>query len=304
MILPDFQYLEPQSLEQACVLLGRYGPEAQLLAGGTDLLVKMKSGLLKPSYLVSLKHVDELKGIRQQPGVGVVIGARTTHNELVSSPVLASRFRSVCSAAASMAGYQIRNAGTLGGNLVNAVPSADLPPILIALGAKVRLAGPVRTPANANTASAGSPVGERTLELEEFFVGPGKTVLLPGEILAAVIIPEQATTGSNYQKFGLRQAEALAVAGVASAVTMEGDIMQEVRIALGAVAPTPMRARQAEALLRGQKVSEKLIAMASGFAAVVSRPISDIRGSAEYRRHLVEVLTRDSIRAAIERGHS
>jgi carbon-monoxide dehydrogenase medium subunit len=303
MILPEFQYLVPQSLEEACVMLGRYGPQAQLLAGGTDLLVKMKSGLLKPSYLISLKCVDELKGIRQQPGVGVVIGARTTHNELVSSPILASRFRSVCAAAATMAGYQIRNAGTLGGNLVNAVPSADLPPILIALQAKVRLAGHGPTPGNATTAFPGGPV-ERTLELEEFFVGPGKTVLQPGEILAAVIIPEQATSGSNYQKFGLRQAEALAVVGVASAVTMEGDIMQEVRIALGAVAPTPMRARQAEALLRGQKVSEKLIAMAGGFAAVVARPISDIRGSAEYRRHLVEVLTRDSLRAAIEKGHS
>jgi len=289
MILPKFQYLAPKSLEEACVLLGRYGPEAQVLAGGTDLLVKMKTGLQKPAYLVSLKQVAELKGIRHEPRVGVVIGARTTHNELVTSPVLAERFRSVCSAAATMAGYQIRNTGTVGGNLVNAVPSADLPPILIALSAKVRLV---------------NPTGERLLELEEFFAGPGKTALQPGEILASVIIPEQATTGSNYRKFGLRQAEALAVVGVASAVTMQGDVMQDVRIALGAVAPTPMRARQAETLLRGQKVNEKLIAMVSGFAAAVARPINDIRGSAEYRRHLVEVLTRDSIHAAIEKGHS
>ena len=219
----------------------------------------------------------------------MVIGARTTHNELVSSPLLAASFRSLCSAAASMAGYQIRNTGTVGGNLVNAVPSADLPPILIALRAKLRLV---------------SGGGERTLELEEFFVGPGKTVLQAGEILAQIIIPEQATTGSNYQKFGLRQAEALAVVGVASAVEMEGDIIKEARIALGAVAPTPMRARQAETLLRGQKVNEKLIAMVGGFAAAVARPISDLRGSAEYRRHLVEILTRDSLHAAIERGHS
>jgi carbon-monoxide dehydrogenase medium subunit len=289
MVLPEFQYLVPQSLKEACLLLGRHGAAAQVLAGGTDLLVKMKSGLLKPAYIVSLKQVDELKGIRNQPGVGVVIGARTTHNELVSSPVLAARFRSVCSAAASMAGYQIRNTGTVGGNLVNAVPSADLPPILIALGAKIRLV---------------NSSGDRTLELEEFFVGPGKTVLQAGEILAEIIIPEQATTGSNYQKFGLRQAEALAVVGVASAVEMEGGIIKEARIALGAVAPTPMRARQAEALLRGQKVNEKLIAMVSGFAAAVARPISDIRSSAEYRRHLVEILTRDSLHAAIEKGHS
>jgi carbon-monoxide dehydrogenase medium subunit len=289
MILPEFQYFAPESLEEACLLLGRYGPQAQVLAGGTDLLVKMKSGLLKPSCLVSLKRIGELKGIRHQPGAGVVIGARTTHNELVSSPVLAARFPAIGAAAASMAGYQIRNTGTVGGNLVNAVPSADLPPILIALGAKVRLVG---------------DKGERTLELEDFFVAPGKTVLQPGEILASLLIPEQATTGSNYLKFGLRQAEALAVVGVATAVTMEGERLREVRIALGAVAPTPLRARQAEEILRGHKIDERLIARAGQLAAAASRPISDMRGSAEYRRHLVEVLTCDSLQKAIEKGHS
>lgn len=288
MVLPEFQYLVPESLQEACTLLDQHGPGAMVLAGGSDLLVYMKSGLVKPSCLVSLRRLADLKGVRYQPGVGVVIGARTTLNELVANPVLKERYSSVCCAAASMAGDQTRNIGTLGGNLVNAVPSADLPPILIALNAQVRIVG---------------SAGERMVALEKFFLGPRKTVLSPGEILAQVIIPDQATTGSHYIKFGLRQAEALAVVGVASAVTMDGDTVREVRIALGAVAPTPLRARQAEDTLRGQKASHELIERAGKLAAAASRPISDIRGSAEYRRHLVEVLTCDSIKIAIEKGH-
>jgi len=288
MIVPEFQYLVPETLERAVALLAQYGNEAKVLAGGTDLIVKMKSGLMKPAYLVSLKRLPQLKGVRYQPGVGVIIGARTTHNDLLASAVLREKFPSVCSSAGSMAGHQIRNVGTVGGNLVNAVPSADLPPILIALSGKVRIVG---------------AAGERLVPLEDFFTGPGQTVLAPGEILAEVVLPEQVTTGSNYLKFGLRKAEALAVVGVASAVTMERDTIKDVRIALGAVAPTPLRAREAENALRGQKPSAELLARAGKLAAAVARPISDIRGSAEYRRHLVEVLTRDSVEAAIEKGH-
>ena len=127
MVLPEFQYLVPESLQEACTLLGQHGPGAMVLAGGSDLLVKMKSGRVKPSCLVSLRRLAELKGIRYQPGVGVVMGARATLNELLASPVLRERYASVCSAAGIMAGYQTRSTGTLGGNLVNAVPSADLP---------------------------------------------------------------------------------------------------------------------------------------------------------------------------------
>jgi len=289
MLVPEFQYLVPETLAEACALLGQYGEKAKVLAGGSDLIVKMKFGLLKPSYLLSLKKLGELKGVRQEPGVGVIIGARTTHNELVASPVLSFLYPSVNAAAASMAGYQIRNVGTIGGNLVNAVPSADRPPILLALDTQVRLV---------------SAAGERRLPLEEFFVGPGKTVLKAGEMLAELIIPEQATTGSNYIKFGLRKAEALAVVGVASAVTMADGTIKEARIALGAVAPVPMRARIAEDALRGQRPTPELLEKAGELAAGAAQPITDIRGSAEYRRHLVAVLTRESLQAAIEKGHS
>ncbi len=288
-MLPEFQYLVPDTLQEACAMLGQIGSQAMVLSGGTDLLVKMRAGLLKPSCLVSLKKLEELRGITRRPGVGIVVGARTTQNELAASPLLREKYPSICSAAATMAGYQIRNVGTLGGNLVNAVPSADLPPILIALQAQVRIAG---------------SASQRVVALENFFLGSGKTVLQPGEILVEVVIPDQPTSGSNYIKFGLRRAEALAVVGVATSVAMGDGTATDVRIALGAVAPTPIRARQAEDVLRGQKPGPALIERAGKLAAAASRPISDIRGSADYRRHLVEVLTCDSLSRAIAEGHT
>ncbi len=288
MIIPEFEYVSPQSLQEACALLVQYGNSARVLAGGSDLLVKMKDGLMKPAYLVSLKNLDSLKEIRYEIDTGVIIGARVTHNEVMNNTILQEKYRSVCEAAHSMAADQIRNIGTIGGNLVNAVPSADLPPILIALDARARIVG---------------PSGERTIPLEGFFLGPGKTVLENGEILAEIIIPDQPTTGSNYIKFGLRRAGALAVAGVASSVTVSNGLCQDVRIVLGAVAPTPIRARQAENVLRGKKISQELIDEAGKVAAAESKPISDIRGSIEYRRNLVNVLTRRSLKSAIEKGH-
>jgi len=288
MIIPEFEYVSPQSVQEACALLVQYGDSARVLAGGSDLLVKMKDGLMKPAYLVSLKNLDSLKAIRYETGTGVIIGARATHNEVMNNRLLQEKYRSVCEAAHSMAADQIRNIGTVGGNLVNAVPSADLPPILIALDARARIVGSSR---------------ERTIALEDFFLGPGKTVLEKGEILAEIIIPDQPTTGSNYIKFGLRRAGALAVAGVASSVTVSDGTCRDVRVVLGAVAPTPMRARQAENVLRGKKISQELIDEAGRIAAAESKPISDIRGSIEYRRNLVNVLTRRSLKAAIEKGH-
>ena len=288
MIIPEFEYVSPQSLPEACALLAQYGESAKVLAGGSDLLVKMKDGLMKPAYLVSLKNLDSLKAIRYENGTGVIIGALATHNEVMTHSLLQEKYRSVCEAAHTMAADQIRNIGTVGGNLVNAVPSADLPPILIALDALARIVGPDR---------------EKTILLEDFFLGPGKTVLGSDEILAEIIIPDQPTTGSNYIKFGLRRAGALAVVGVASSVTVRDATCQDVRIVLGAVAPMPMRAREAENMLRGKKLSQELIDEAGTIAAAESKPINDIRGSIEYRRNLVKVLTKRSLKAAIEKGH-
>ena len=280
MIIPEFEYVSPQSVQEACALLVQYGDSARVLAGGSDLLVKMKDGLMKPAYLVSLKNLDSLKAIRYETGTGVIIGARATHNEVMNNRLLQEKYRSVCEAAHSMAADQIRNIGTVGGNLVNAVPSADLPPILIALDARARIVG---------------SSGERTIALEDFFLGPGKTVLEKGEILAAIIIPDQPTTGSNYIKFGLRRAGALAVAGVASSVTVSDGTCRDVRVVLGAVAPTPIRAKRAEAALEGQVLTDALAEKVGQIAAEEAKPISDVRSSADYRRAMVGAMTKRAL---------
>ena len=288
MFLSDFDYYAPDSLAEACESLERYGSKAKILSGGTDVISKMKSGLLSPEVLISLKKLEELTKIDYIPGKGVVIGARATHNDLVNSTLLNEKYLSVSEAAHHMAANQIRNIGTVGGNLCNAVPSADLPPILIALGATLKLVG---------------SQGERTLLLEDFFTGPLKTVIAQDEILTEIVIPDQATTGSHYIKFGLRRSGALAVVGLAVAVTVTGQILTKARITIGAAAPTPMRAREAEDFLRGKSISDDLLAEAGVIAAGESKPISDIRGSAEYRRDLVRVFTKRALHKAINEGH-
>lgn len=288
MYLPDFEYYAPTSLWEACGLLAQFGPRVKVIAGGTDVLPKMKQDILAPEVLVSLKNLSQLTDIFYKKGKGMVIGARATHNNLVNSPVLQEKYLSICEAAHHMANNQIRNTGTVGGNIVNAVPSADLPPILIALGAVVKLFG---------------TDGERTVLLEEFFTGPGKTVLKQNEILTEIVIPDQSFTGSTYIKFGLRRSGALAVVGVAVAVSMQGDICKEARIVLGAVAPVPMRAKKAEELLKGKAVTQELLEEIGVCAAGESKPISDIRGSAEYRKDMVRVFTKRALSKAIKEGH-
>lgn len=285
MYLPDIDYFVPKTLEEACSTLTRLGAGASVLAGGTDLLPYMKNEVIAPKALVSLKEIRGMQEITYVPGRGVVIGAKATHNALVRSPVLQDRYPSVSETAHSMANYQIRNRGTIGGNLVSAVPSADLPPILIALQANVTLV---------------DPKGTRTIPLEKFFVGPRCSVIANDEILAEINIPDQATTGSAYFKFGLRRSGALAVVGVAVSVVAEKTWVTQARIVLGAVAPTPIRAQQAEQLLVGNSVTDALLEEVAGTAANECRPISDIRGSEEYRRELVRVFTKRALRKALK----
>ncbi len=288
MYLPDIEYYAPDSVAGVCELLAQFGSRAKVLSGGTDLIPKMKRELLAPEVLVSIKNLDELKKIEYVPGKGVVIGARATHNELVNSKVLNDKYLSVSEAAHQMAANQVRNAGTIGGNITNAVPSADLPPILIALNATVKLVG---------------AKGERSLPLEDLFTGPGKTVIAQDEIITEIVIPDQEMTGSNYIKFGLRAAGALAVVGVAVAVNVDNGVIKDARVALGAVAATPVRAKKTEEFLKGKKITDDLLAEAGVMASGECKPISDIRASAEYRTDLVRVFTKRALRKAIDKGH-
>ncbi len=284
MYIPDFDYYSPDTVEEACTILADLGSDARVLAGGTDVLSKMKNELMAPKALVSLRRIEGMADITYVPEKGVVIGARATHNDLVNSPLLQQKYLSISEAAHTLANNQVRNRGTIGGNLVNAVPSADLPPILIALGAQVALVG---------------RYGTRILPLEDFFVGPNRTAIEPDEILTTVVIPDQQTTGSAYFKFGLRRSGALAVVGVAASVVAVKTHVEHARIVLGAVGPVPMRAKKAEELLAGNVASEAALEEAGRAAAAECRPISDIRGSEEYRRDMVRVFTKRALRKAL-----
>ncbi len=277
MYLPDFEYYAPNSVTEVCQLLSKFGDRAKVYSGGTDILPKMKNGLMAPEVLVSIKNLSELKKIEYVEGKGLVIGGACTHNDLVFSEVLESKYSSVCKAAETMAANQIRHVGTLGGNIASAVPSADMPPILITLNATVTLVG-------AN--------GQRILPLEEVFLGPGKTILANDEIITEVIIPDQKYTGSGYYKFALRKGGALAVVGVAATINVEDDVIEDVKIGLGAVHPIPVRAKKTEEFLIGKKVSEEVFEEAGKIACGECKPISDFRASAEYRTDLVRIYTR------------
>jgi len=288
MYLSNFDYYAPASIPEVNELLIQFGPRAMMMAGGTDILAKMKDGLIEPEVIISLKNLAELKKIEYVPGKGVIIGARVTHNELVDSEILHKKYMSVSEAAHKIAANQIRHTGTIGGNLINAVPSADLPPILIALNASVKLVG-------VNSV--------RTIPLEELFTGVCETCRAQSEILTEIVIPDQKMTGSTYAKFGLRRSGALAVVGVASAVEAEGNIIKDVRIVFGAVAPTPIRTPKAEEFLKGKKISDEVLEEAGVIASQEAKPISDIRASAEYRTDLLRVFTRRTLRKAIDNGH-
>ena len=281
-----FDYLAPHTLSEALEML-RQRPEAKPLAGGTDILVQMKEQHRGVTALLSLKRIPELHRLDQN-GM-LTIGSAVTMRKLSNDPVVREKYAALALSAGLIGSVQIRTVATLGGNLCNASPSADTAPPLLALGAEAVIAG---------------PGGERVLPLEEFFLGPGKTALQAGELLSAVRLPKWPEwSGSFYLRHTPRAWMDLAFAGAAAAVTI-GDTgeLVHVRIALGAVSPTPVRALNAEEILTGEIPDDRLLAKAGEAAAAEARPIDDLRASAEYRRHLVNVLTQRALRQAIIRA--
>ena len=284
--LKKFEYVMPENLAEACTILHEAGSTARILAGGTDVLVAMKEKGLNPAVLVDIKGLSELKGIKETDR-GLEIGALTTLHELETSSVVNSKFPAVAYAAGMVGSLQVRNRGTIGGNLGNAAPSADSAPALIAYGAVAKIAG---------------PQGNRQIPLQDLFQGPGKTCLADGELLAAVVLPEQGLrTGGAYLKYGPREAMDIAIVGVGVTVKLnETGICEDARIVLGAVAPTPMRALEAEKALIGQKLDAEVIAKAAEIAGSEAKPISDQRSSAEYRREMVVVMSRRALQASVD----
>jgi carbon-monoxide dehydrogenase medium subunit len=287
MILTDAEVHEAATLDQAAEMLARFGAGARLMMGGTDLLVDLKRSRIDVSHLVSLQRIGALRGITESES-GVQIGAATTLTDLSESSVVHRRFPIFLDALRQMAGPQIRNVSTIGGNITSAVPSADLPPILMVLNARVTL---------------WSREGERTLPLEAFFTGPRQTVCRHGEILTRISLPyTPARFGGAYERFSLREANALAVAGVAAGLVLAQDgKVASARIGLCAVAPTP-KLVEAASLLVGSTLTDDDIARAASAAVEASRPRSSIRGSAEFRRALVDALTRRALETAGQRA--
>ena len=286
ILVNEFEYLEPTSVEEAISLLSQYGGRARVLAGGTDLIVQMKMERLAPEYLISIRRVPGLEGIVFRDG-DMRIGARTSIRAIRNSPRVRTYYPALAEACASFSTTQVQVMGTIGGNLCNGSPASDSAPALIAFGAEAVVVG---------------HDGERRLPLEEFFLGPGETALRGGELLTAVVLPRpQGSTGSAFLKVSRVTAD-IAKVNAAVVLVREGRCIADCRLAFGSVAPTPVRAREAEALLVGRAFNADLVAEAARIASEEVAPIDDVRSTARYRRHLVRVLAHDGLHMAWERA--
>ena len=278
-----FDYVAVGSVREAVAAL-KNKKRVMVLAGGTDMLVRMKGRALTPEVVVDVKGIPGAGDFSAKSGLS--IGSAVTMRQLELSAKVREDYAAVAQGAAVVGSIQIRNLATVAGNICNAAPSADVAPGLIALRAKVRIAG---------------PGGQRTLLVENFMTGPGKTALKRGELVTAIQLPTPGPrTGSAFVRHTPRGAMDIAVVNVAVAMTLAPRTgkCEDVRIVLGAVAPTPMRALKAEMLLRGEKLTADLVAEAAAVAGAEARPISDQRASAEFRRELVRVLTGRMVEAA------
>jgi len=288
ILINRFDYLEPASVQEAVTLLARYGKNAKVLAGGTDLLVHMKMERVAPQTVISIGRIPGLDRIALQDG-HLHVGALATIRALETNPHIQAWCPALTEACASFSTTQVQTMGTVGGNLANGSPASDSAPALIVLSAEVEITG---------------PNGKRRLRLEEFFVGPGKTVLQNDELLTDVILPRpQIGTGSAFFKIARVTAD-IAKASVAVMVLRDGEQIVDCRMAFGSVAPTPMRTRKAEQMLLGQAFRKQLVAEASQMAAAEVTPIDDVRSEAWYRREVVRALASDGLNRAWQRAES
>ena len=285
--MKNFEYSEPASLDEAVALL-RGGPApASLIAGGTDLMVQMKEHVRQPAHVINIKKIPGMDDFAFDPQGGLLLGALVTTRQVETSPVTLRHYASLARAATDFASIQVRHRATVVGNVCRASPSADTLPPLIADGAVLRIHG---------------PAGQRRCAVEDFCTAPGRTVLAPDEIVTHIEIPAPPPrTGKVYIKHGRRAQMELATVGVAVRVSLDGHgAVEDLAIVLAAVAPTPLRAAKAEAVLRGRRPTAERLAEAALAASGEARPIGDVRGSAAYRREMVRVLTRRALEQALQ----
>ena len=288
--MKDFEYVSARTVAEATSSLGEKGQVARVLAGGTDLLVQLRANRRRVDRLVDIKDILEANLLSYDPEQGLQLGSAVPCYRIYEDATVSQAYPGLIDAAAMIGGIQIQGRATLGGNLCNAAPSADAIPPLIVLGAICRVAG---------------PNGTREVPVEDFCTAPGQNVLEDGEFLVSLRIPPpKPRSGAQYQRFIPRNEMDIAVAGVGSSVVLGdgGKSFASARVALASVAPTPVLAKEAGAVLVGREVTEEAIGDAAEAAMAAARPISDMRGTIEQRRHLVGVLTRRTLRGAIERA--
>jgi len=283
----DFRYHRPTNVSDACALARQLGRQAAFLAGGTELIPDYQRGRESATDLIALGDVAALRGISVTHGT-LRIGSLTTVAELARSPLVARWLPALGEAARSLGSPQIRSRATVGGNFCRAVSCADLPPAALIADATLHIA---------------SPDGVRDVSAAEFFVGARHTILAPGDLLVAVHLPAVSrTSGTSFERFGLRRGMSLAVASVAARIDIDDGRIVAARAALGAVAPTPLLVREVEPLLRGERPSPASFSRAAKACVAAARPISDIRGSAEFRREIIAVLARRAFERAAARA--
>jgi carbon-monoxide dehydrogenase medium subunit len=281
--LMPFDCRYPETLNEAVGMLVKENTRAMLLAGGTDVLVRMKRGDIAPSLLINLKRIGGLDRIEKSKE-GILLGALATIGDIECSPFIRQSHLVLARSAAVLGSPQIRNLATVGGNVGRASPAADTVPALIVRKARVRMEG---------------PSGRREIDIEDFFRGPNQTCLSPGEIIASIFLPDAPpATGAVYLKLGRREGMDCAVAGAAAALTVAGAKAIEARIALASVAPVPLRARKAETVLLSGILGEERFREAARAASQECSPISDLRAGADYRRRMVEVMTYRALHSA------
>ena len=283
----SFDYHEPTTLREAIDLGARFGGDARFLAGGTDLMVQIHRGRLSPRHVVSLQRVPGLDAIEVDGTIG--IGARVTHRRVESTTAFQGSLRALVEGAEVVGGHQVRNVATVGGNIVNASPAADVVVVLLALDTTLTCLG---------------PSGERTQGLDSFATAPGVTALRPGELLTRVSFPRLASRSATaFLKAGRRRAMEISIVCVAARLTLDADVerCRDVRIALGAVAPIAMRARAAERYLESRPLTDETVREAGRIAAAECRPIGDVRASARYRALLVGTLVPRALNRCLER---
>jgi carbon-monoxide dehydrogenase medium subunit len=288
--LKAIDYVAPRTIDEAVAVLAEKGDRAKILAGGTDILVQLREGRKEANILVDIKNIPEVNELSLDSKAGLHIGAAVPCYRIYDHKDVARLYPGVYDAASLIGGIQIQSRASLGGNLCNASPAADTIPALIAAGAACQIAG---------------PNGQRKVPVEQFCTGPGRTVLRRGEFLVRFSLPApEPRTGTSYLRFIPRNEMDIAVVGAGVSVTLDRGRTQciSARVALAAVAPTPLFVAEAGAALVDGSISDALIEKAAKLAQNAAKPISDMRGDADYRRHLVAVLTRRAIRHAIDRA--